>query len=201
MAAMEMALIAIAGVLFFALACIQPYFAKLNQRVRRWVIRHRSLKARPLMAMTHRYNDVLSLSLQVLIIAILVAWLGQDFQRALWLVSVMFVQTTIVSLSKRLTSIARPPQQFAHVIMRSSSYPSGHAAASMTFAFLVPTVLMPHLPASLVFGITGYLFLVALITAYGRLYLDVHWLTDIVGGWLLSFILLRLSRFLLLSML
>ncbi len=70
--------------------------------------------------------------------------------------------------------------------MTSGSYPSGHAANTMAMFFLIPAFLAPHVSVAVVSVLGTYLFLNALVTAYGRLYLDVHWATDILGGWSLS---------------
>lgn len=180
--------------LYILLALLYPVLMPLNIWIRRKVAATRNLRWRPLMILTHRYNDVIFLSLQILMLALLTGWLWQDWRRAMVLTSAMFVQTTVVSLSKRLSSITRPPQLISHVVMKSSSYPSGHSAASLTFALLVPQVLQPFLPPVVLWLVTAYLIGVALLTAYGRLYLDVHWLSDILGGWLLSGMTLILSR-------
>ena len=189
----------VCAVIFVVLAVINPYFGSVNMMIRHYIAENRNLRWRALMILTHRYNDVLSLSVQTMVLAMLIAYVWNDLRRAMILMSAMFIQTTVVGLSKRLSSIARPPQLLTHVIMKSSSYPSGHSAASMTFAFLVPIILWPFLPVALTLIITAYLFLVALLTAYGRLYLDVHWLSDIVGGWLLSAMTILMSRMFLLG--
>lgn len=180
--------------IFVLLGFISPLLAPLNLLTRGYVNGTRNMRLRPLMILTHRYNDVLSLSLQLILLALLLGLLWDDWRRAMVLLSAMFIQTTIVSASKRMTSIDRPPQLISHIFMTSGSYPSGHSAASMTFALLVPTVLMPYIPLPLLIALATYLFLVALLTAYGRLYLDVHWLTDIVGGWSLAGATYMLSR-------
>ena len=80
----------------------------------------------------------------------------------------------------------RPPHDTAHVIMASGSYPSGHAAGSLTFAVLTPVLLATHIPPVLAGALSLYLLAMAAFTAFGRLYLDMHWFTDLIGGWLLS---------------
>lgn len=187
-------LIILQVLVFLILAIISPLLAPLNLMVRRYVDSRRNMRLRPLMILTHRYNDVLSLSVQLILLALGLGLIWQDWRRAMVLLSAMFVQTTIVSFFKRLTSIDRPPQLISHIFMTSGSYPSGHSAASMTFAFLVPTVLMPYVALPLLIILATYLFIVALLTAYGRLYLDVHWLTDIIGGWSLAGATYLLSR-------
>lgn len=182
---------------FLVLAIINPMLDPLNLRVRHWINGSRRPSLRPLMILTHKYNDVLSLSVQLIMLAVLIGLVLRDWPRAMVLTSAMFVQTTIVSVSKRLTSVDRPPQIASHVFMTTGSYPSGHSAASLSFALLVPTVLKPYFPWPLLLGVAIYLILVALLTAYGRLYLDVHWLTDIFGGWFLATATFLLGRLLL----
>ncbi len=138
------------------------------------------------MIFTHRWNDAPMLSLQVLLISLAVGLTTREWIRPFLLSSAMFWQTTIVSVTKKISAVSRPPQDLTHRIMKSGSYPSGHTAAAATFALLVPSVLEPYLSLPTVILITVYLTVNALVTAYGRLYLDVHWLSDIVGGWLLS---------------
>ena len=181
-------------VIFLALPLLSRPLAPVNLMVRRFVDTRRNMRLRPLMIITHRYNDVLSFSIQLILLALVLGFAFRDWRRATVVLATMFIQTTVVTLFKRLTSIDRPPQMISHVIMTSGSYPSGHSAASLTFALLVPYVLLPYLSLPLLILLTVFLACVALLTAYGRLYLDVHWLTDIIGGWVLSIAIFLLSQ-------
>lgn len=180
------ALITIQAAAFLLLAIFNPLLEPLNQWFRRLVERKRLMKLRPLMILSHRYNDVLSISVQLLLFAIVVGLCWRDWRRATILPLAIFIQISIIIIIKRLTSVDRPPQDLAHVFMNSGSFPSGHSSASLTFALMVPSILSPYVPLILIVILTTYLSAVALITAYGRLFLNVHWLTDIIGGWLLS---------------
>lgn len=179
---------------YVTLAVVNSRLEPLNIRFRQLIERTRWMKLRPLMIATHKYNDVVSLSLQVLIVSLFIGQYWHNWRRAMVLTSAMFIQTTAVTATKQLAAVNRPPQDHSHVIMKTGSYPSGHTAASMTFALLAPLVLAPFLPPVLVWVIGIYLIGVALITAYGRLFLDVHWLTDIVGAWLISAITFLFGR-------
>ncbi len=181
-------------IVYLTLALVNDRLEPVNRHFRNFIERTRFMRLRPLMIVTHKYNDVVSLSLQVLIVSLFIGFYWHDWRRAMVLTSAMFLQTTIVTATKQLAAVNRPPQDHSHVVMKSGSYPSGHTAASMTFALLAPQVLSPHLPPLLASAIGFYLLAVALITAYGRLFLDVHWLTDIVGAWLISGITLVFGR-------
>jgi undecaprenyl-diphosphatase len=68
----------------------------------------------------------------------------------------------------------------------SFAFPSGHALASATFYPLLAYVLTrrrsaPVRRAALATGV-----LVALWIGFGRLYLGVHWPTDVLAGWALG---------------
>ncbi len=179
-------LITIQVAAFLLLAIFNPLLEPLNQRVRQLVERKRLLKLRPLMILSHRYNDVLSISVQLLLFAVVVGLCWRDWRRAAILPLAIFIQISIIMIIKKLTSVDRPPQDLAHVFLNSGSFPSGHSSASLTFALMVPSILSPYVPVIMIVILTTYLTAVALITAYGRLFLNVHWLTDIIGGWLLS---------------
>ena len=72
---------------------------------------------------------------------------------------------------KHLVKRERPEHHIDHVISRTS-FPSGHSGA----AFLTATVLSAHLGRSLIF------FGLAAIVAFSRLYLEDHYLSDVVVG-------------------
>ncbi len=172
--------------LYILLALINPRLAGINERFRKFIKSRRNIRMRPLMIFTHRWNDAPMLSLQVLLVSLAVGFTTSEWLRPFILSAAMFWQTTLVSVTKKISAISRPPQDLTHRIMKSGSYPSGHTAAAATFALLAPSVLAPYLSLPTIILISVYLTFNALITAYGRLYLDVHWLSDIVGGGLLS---------------
>ena len=171
---------------FVVLAVINPLFESLNLAVRAWVNRTRRPALRPVMIVTHVVHDVLALAAQLLILGLVMGTVFHDWYRATVLTGSIFFQTVVIGAGKRLTAVDRPPQTAAHVFMTSGSYPSGHSSVSLSFALLVPAVLRPFLPEPVYWVVLAALLGVALLTAYGRLYLDVHWLSDVFGGWFLA---------------
>ncbi|MFP5438598.1 MAG: phosphatase PAP2 family protein [Bacteroidia bacterium] len=92
-------------------------------------------------------------------------------------------QTT--NLIKFLARRPRPCNNpaIAHVIRavqtrKSFSFVSGHAANSMAVAFLAYNILKPYIKY------IGYFFLWPFIFAYSRIYLGLHYPTDILCGYL-----------------
>lgn len=74
-----------------------------------------------------------------------------------------------------------------YYINEQFSYPSGHAARAVFLAlsiFYLLSSMFPLRKKRMVFGfiLAGYVLLVSI----SRIYLGHHWLSDIIGGWLLG---------------
>jgi membrane-associated phospholipid phosphatase len=94
-------------------------------------------------------------------------------------------------LSRLLLSVlvgdARPPLQQRLVAVYGFSFPSGHAATSALLAgALIWLAASARLPPLVRRTTAAVLVLWAVLVALSRLYLGVHWISDIVGSWLLA---------------
>lgn len=188
--------IALLTLVFILLDMFYMRLERFNLWVRHIVNKTRLVRIKRFMVFTHRFNDFIPASTQIIIVAVLLGFVWKDWKRGMFMTATMAIQTTVVTVTKKIAVRTRPPHIAAHKIMTSGSYPSGHAASTMTMALLVPAFLSPYLPAAAIAAVAVYLTVNALFTAYGRLYLDVHWATDIAGGWVLSVITFFMTHYL-----
>lgn len=123
----------------------------------------------------------------------LVLWVRGARRLALWAASTMIAGAVLDVGLKTLVDRTRPhlPNPFAHA--PGASFPSGHALTSALACGIVVLILLPLLPAAgrVIAWVVGALVVFAV--GYSRVALGVHWVTDVVGAWLLAVALLAAS--------
>jgi undecaprenyl-diphosphatase len=115
-------------------------------------------------------------------IAAVVLALKRRIATALFVAVVMVGEGVLDAVVKPAVGRDRPV--FAHPVATAPGYsfPSGHAlAVAVTFGLLV--VVVPH-RFRVAAGLLGCV--AVLLVSYSRLALGVHYLSDVIGGWLLG---------------
>jgi undecaprenyl-diphosphatase len=100
-------------------------------------------------------------------------------------VTVGFLTYALPVAIKPLVERPRPTLWPSLVQVSGLSFPSGHAVAGAAFFPLLGYILFRWAPGR---GRVAYLLglLPALVIGVGRLYLGVHWPTDVLAGWTLG---------------
>lgn len=119
----------------------------------------------------------------VLIIAILtVAALAARAARAVGLLLATSVTSSVLVTALKATH-ARPRPALGQLVEHSTSFPSGHAAGSLALAFgIVLLWRAAALPRSSI--VAAIVVPAGLLVGYSRAYLTIHWMSDVVAGWL-----------------
>lgn len=112
-----------------------------------------------------------------------VLWLLRRERLGLVLILVVTVlgERALVEWLKDL--IGRPRPEFGQIFNGSMAYPSGHSANSMT-AFLAVALLA--VPARWRRASAVAAILASVMIGLTRIYLGVHWASDVIGGWALG---------------
>ncbi len=90
-------------------------------------------------------------------------------------------------LFKSLVAYPRPTSGFLTSLPTSNSFPSGHAICSLVFFGTLALVLtIDRTDAKSRTRVYAVAAIAVLLVGVSRLYLGVHWITDVSGSWLLG---------------
>jgi undecaprenyl-diphosphatase len=108
---------------------------------------------------------------------------------AVLLLVTMTGEALIQSMVATTLARPRPPAEFALIRKPVAfSFPSGHSWASLLFVLILGLVLWRTLPKhwSVRVAILSVASALALLVGASRVYLGVHWPSDVLGGWILA---------------
>ena len=134
-----------------------------------------------LFGLSHTLGSKASFTILVLSAAFIHALWGERREALAWIaIGVATVGT--IEVIKGLVARPRPELWPRLVTQGGSSFPSGHAVAAAAFYPLLAWVLARHRPRLFPVALALAAALV-LVVSVGRLYLGLHWPTDVLGGW------------------
>ena len=165
----------------FASEVVERETGAMDQWVRSWVAAHRSA------AGTAFFGAVTWLGATVVLIPVtlLVAWLvaRRTARRPALVIGLapLALGVTIILL-KRGFGLARPDSVAAATL--GFSFPSGHTSAGTATAILLSWALVREGLAPRALLAVGVAL--PLLVGLSRVYLDVHWASDVLGGWVVG---------------
>jgi membrane-associated phospholipid phosphatase len=149
-----------------------------DRAVRDWVLLHQNPAARTILGTVTWLGSSLLLGPATLLLGVLLVRRGAR-RRPLLLAVTPLVFWLFVTLLKYGYHITRPATGVAERL--GFSFPSGHASMGMAAAVVFSYVLVRERMASRVTLLIGPLL--AIFVGLTRVYLDVHWASDVIGGW------------------
>ena len=113
---------------------------------------------------------------------IVAAWLWYRGRArfAFGLLLVILVGRGLTEVQKYWIARARPTIEPHLVVVKTSSFPSGHSASSMIFYLTVAVALVP---AGWRRVAAAGAVILSLLIGLSRVMLGVHWPSDVIGGW------------------
>lgn len=171
-------------VCFLLIAFLRSSFSTVDANVNSWAVSIHST-ALTQIARVIRYGfGTTALSIITLLIAVYLFYRHYR-NEALLAVGAMLGEFLIVDILKRLIHSARPLNGI--IPETGFSFPSGHATAAAVFCGLLTYLIWKHFK-SRNWRILSVVFLVSisLLVGFSRIYLNVHWLSDVLGAYSLG---------------
>jgi len=184
-------ILSLALICFLLIAFLRTSFSAVDADVNSWAVSIQSTAFTQIAKIIHYGFGTTALSIITLLIAVYLLY-KRYRNDALLLVGAMLGDVVIVTILKRLIHSTRP---LNGIIQETGfSFPSGHATAAVVFLGLLTYFMWQHFKSRNVRILSGVLFvLLSLVVGFSRIYLNVHWLSDVVGAYSLGIFWLTFS--------
>jgi undecaprenyl-diphosphatase len=162
----------------------------LDNSVRAWFLAHQNTI---LYKISYAFTWIGSPEVMILIAIVAGAWFYRSWgRRKAGVVIAAPAAGGVLSTGVKLVYGRTRPAGAALLNERTFSFPSGHAtmaaAVMVTLCYVLAREKILSWPAAILIG-----GLVPLVVGLTRLYLDVHWTTDVLGGWTAGLFIAALS--------
>ena len=114
-------------------------------------------------------------------IAALILWFRGHRHLPFVLIAITMIGRGMSEIQKYWIARARPDLEAHLVVVKTSSFPSGHATSSMVFYLALALAVTAGTRWQRV-AAAGAIFL-SLLIGISRVMLGVHWPSDVIGGW------------------
>lgn len=167
-------------------------YSEADIRLMNLIAAYRSLAiAKILLLFTYLGNWQIMVTLGIIIVVIL--RLLKERRKLFFFIIGLIGSGLFYNLLKLIFHRQRPEAVFSLIVQNGYSFPSGHAVMAVVFYGLIGYILLKNIKhwrsklllAILIIGLI-------LLVGFSRVYLGVHWTTDILAGWLLGLALLIL---------
>ncbi len=123
----------------------------------------------------------------------IILWFKSKKKFAIQLFSTAVIAGILIYILKDTLQRARPITQL--ISETGFSFPSGHALVSLIlFSFLIIFFLEHIKGRSLRITLVSLSVIFVVLVGLSRVYLNVHWFSDVIGSWFLGLMLVFLSR-------
>lgn len=163
------------------------YLATYDTRIGSTILSYRSPALTQYFSFITNFGHFWSYALAIVLCALLFYWKFKSWKYLLQLVVVVLLALSSDYILKNIIDRTRP--DIEHLVgISTSSYPSGHAMVSMAFygflIYLLYTVKITKTIKMILIALCAFLILNIGIS---RIYLGVHFPSDIAGGWIAGF--------------
>lgn len=146
------------------------------------------------MYLLSRAFDFSVYSVLVTLLVALLIYMLRGKKYAILFLWVMSVSSIVVYCMKSLFNVSRPSD--AVMTAFGQSFPSYHATIATVFFLMIMYICDSYLKKFWRIIFNSFCILMILLVSFSRIYLGVHWFSDILGGIVLGSVLVYLSTIL-----
>jgi undecaprenyl-diphosphatase len=158
----------------------------LDHDVLNWMVDHRQTWVTAIAIAITNAGSPVAMGVLAVIVAAVLWWRRRSLIPGLVVVSTLAVAAGLSTLTKGVVGAQRPSRATQLVLEIDPSFPSGHVTGTLALTGIVAVMLGRGRSVGTRVALVAAVVVLTTVVALTRLYLGVHWLTDIGGGILLG---------------
>jgi undecaprenyl-diphosphatase len=158
----------------------------LDHAVLAWMVQHRHPGLTSLAIAVTNGGSPVGVAVIAVVAAAVSWWRVGSARPAILILTTLGVAGAISTLTKMIVGAHRPARAVQLVIETDPSFPSGHVTGTLALLATLAAVIGHHNGRAVSAAVIALAAAATVAIALTRLYLGVHWVTDIVGGLLLG---------------
>jgi membrane-associated phospholipid phosphatase len=176
---------------FLATFCSRNQFTGLDLSVNTWATTiHTEAFTQVAIIISYLFDTTIFLAFTFLIVGLLIY--KKQVSNALLLLSAMGIAVLFLQFFKTFVVSPRPLNGI--ILENSYSFPSGHLTSAIVFLVILTYFMWKsHKSSGLKIGLSALASALVLLVGFNRIYLNVHWLTDVIVAPFLALFILTAS--------
>lgn len=184
----------ILGTLGFAFAVVvlavavhtNGWLTKSDAPVAAWFVDHRTHALDDLALAVTTAGGPAETAALGLVVAVLIVWRTKRYGPALVMLATVASASMLCTIVKLIVGRERPPQSTQLMLETDFSFPSGHVTGTAALSLMLALLAGTRRSRAVRTLFLGIAVAIVVAVACTRMYLGVHWLTDVVAGALLA---------------
>ncbi|MDJ0361949.1 phosphatase PAP2 family protein [Rhodococcus sp. H29-C3] len=130
-----------------------------------------------------------------ILVAVVLIWRTKRYGPALVLLATVAAASILCSALKLIVGRERPPLSIQLMLETDPSFPSGHVTGSAALLLMIALIVSARRPTAVRVLFLGIALAITVVVACTRMYLGVHWLTDVCAGALIAAFMVTLGGY------
>jgi membrane-associated phospholipid phosphatase len=164
----------------------QGWMSKVDMATTSWLVGHRSFGLDVAATVVTDFGSPVATAAEGAVWAIVLCWLSRSLVPSVVVIGTVGAAAAACTALKVVVERPRPPLQWEALLETDPSFPSGHVTGTAALLGIVAVVIGMDRGRATRIGLTVAVFTAVVVVAATRLYLGVHWLTDVIGGAILA---------------
>jgi undecaprenyl-diphosphatase len=161
----------------------------IDQQAHDWFVAHREGWLDPVAKTVTLFGNTATVVAMGCGLVAVLLWLFRERLGAIYVTIAIAASYIVLFSIKGLVERRRPPRAQFLVDPTAApgySFPSGHAMFSAALATALVVLVAARFPQVRIWALAAVIAVYPLMIGLSRLYLGVHWLTDVLAGWALG---------------